>query len=117
MFSVHSKLATTSVAVTVCLCLICVVAWWRGRPLGGSVPVLHGILGLLMLSAAVLGIVGMSGKTLAPLHGIYTAVWFVVWLFLWQGVNRFVLKHEQARFWTVASVLLLVLLHRITTTG
>lgn len=117
MFNIHSNLATTSVAVTVCLGLICLVSWVRGRPLGGSVAVLHGILGLLMLSAAVLGFVSMSGKTLAPLHGIYTAVWFVVWLFLWQGVNRFVLKHEQPRFWTVASVLLLVLIHRISSTG
>jgi hypothetical protein len=117
MFNIHSNLATTSVAVTLCLCLICVVAWVRGRPLGAIVPILHGILGLLMASAALLGIVAMNERTLAPLHAIYTGVWFIVWLFLWRGVDRYVRKHEQARFWTVASLLLLVLLHRIATTG
>ena len=79
--------------------------------------ILHGIMGLLYVSAALLGLAGGGSRTVAPLHLVYTTIWALLWVFLWRGVGRFVPGRDQARFWTVASILLIVLLHRITLTG
>jgi hypothetical protein len=117
MLLLHSRLLTTITLVTIILLCYCLLCWIRTKPLGRIATALHGILGLLFSSAALLGGIGSTQSTVPPLHVVYAVFFPVVWLFLWQGVPRMIAPTEHARYWVVSAVILLVLLQRIAVTG
>lgn len=117
MLPLHSRLLATTTLVTIILLCYCLYCWLRTRPLGHFATVLHGILGLLFGSAALLGGIASRQTTVSPLHVLYACLWPLVWLFLWQGVQRIVGQAAHARYWSVSVIILLILLHRIAVTG
>lgn len=117
MFLLHSKLLGTSTFVTIALLFVCIYYWIRSLPVGSLAQILHRIVGLLFVSAAVLGGGSSEASDVAPLHIVYASLWLLVWFFLWKGVNSFIPPKDQPRFWVVTSIILIVLLHRIDVTG
>ena len=113
----HARVwVTTMIVQSVCVA-VSAVWWWRGIDLERAVIVLQRIVGLLVLSSALLGARGAQLHDVPVLHIVYPVVFVGVWMFQWRLLTRFAPVGAVPQYWAVSALIALVVLQRIGQTG